>query len=434
MTDYTDTQKIMMTLAALAATGATQRPSGETLKEQRDRIKAGITARLAEERLATGTKWSLIWVGLTKNRANLAYIAKGPDDGGSVYALVLRGTVMGDPIDQAEDMDVGELLDFTAGNTRRGLAWMPRISQGAMEAFTNLVMGMDTGDQLLDQLKRLSPNTLYVVGHSLGGAMATTVALFLRKQIQDKALSINSIRPYTFAAPTAGNDTFAFRLDDTVSTYNKYDLIPHAWDALTTVIDPTSANYYPFYPNPPGPIAAETPDVVKLIAAIANKVPNPNPYVQPGRPGSILNDGPRPQFQPYPAGATEMDKFMLQVAHQHQSDTYLKLMGAPVIVPDPLAPPVPVIAKVESASAAWGETVTITAHAGHFTEDCRVDFGVLPAEIDKSKSTKTMLVVTVPDGGYGTVDVRVTNNFGTSAVVPNQLYTHCNDRFTFTTP
>ena len=43
MAGYTDTQ-VMMTLAALAATGATERPSGEARDAQAARILRGINA------------------------------------------------------------------------------------------------------------------------------------------------------------------------------------------------------------------------------------------------------------------------------------------------------------------------------------------------------------------------------------------------------
>ncbi|HMG50981.1 MAG TPA: hypothetical protein VK597_10285, partial [Inquilinus sp.] len=158
MATYSDTQ-IMMTLAAFTADGAAARPSGETVAEQTTRIGNGITAQLALTDLATSGEWTLTWVGLTQSGANLAYIAQGPDDsdGNSVYALILRGTVMGNPIDMAEDMQVGLWLPFAAGGTTGN------ISQGAMAAFTDIVMGTD----LVSQLATCAPYTLYVVGHSL---------------------------------------------------------------------------------------------------------------------------------------------------------------------------------------------------------------------------------------------------------------------------
>ena len=107
MVGYTDTQ-VMMTLAALAATGATERPSGEARDAQAARILRGINAQLAKGNLATGNSWTAIWVGLTDSRANLAYLAFNTSNG--AYALALRGTMAGSPIDSSEDMQVGLML------------------------------------------------------------------------------------------------------------------------------------------------------------------------------------------------------------------------------------------------------------------------------------------------------------------------------------
>jgi hypothetical protein len=66
----------MMTFAGLAATAADQRPSSETLEQQEQRILAGIQAQLATGALAPGTGWTVVWVGLSQDRANLAFIAQ----------------------------------------------------------------------------------------------------------------------------------------------------------------------------------------------------------------------------------------------------------------------------------------------------------------------------------------------------------------------
>ena len=49
--------------------------------------------------------------------------------------------------------------------------------------------------------------TFYVTGHSLGGALATTVSLFLFAQTWRAPIPIFAV--YTFAAPTAGDQNFA---------------------------------------------------------------------------------------------------------------------------------------------------------------------------------------------------------------------------------
>src|SRR5215467_12310062 len=105
--------QVIMTLAALASTGSTVRPSGETTKEQEGRILSGISTQLANKSLATGGKWQARGVGLTQDRANLAYIAELTAPGSNpACAVCLRGTVAGSPIDSAEDMEVGTMLPF----------------------------------------------------------------------------------------------------------------------------------------------------------------------------------------------------------------------------------------------------------------------------------------------------------------------------------
>jgi hypothetical protein len=436
MATYSDTQ-IMMTLAAFTADGAAARPSGETVAEQTTRIGNGITAQLALTDLATSGDWSLTWVGLTQSGANLAYIAQGPNDsdGNSVYALILRGTVMGNPIDTTQDMQVGLWLPFAAGGTPSSGS-PGNISQGAMAAFTDIVMGTD----LLTQIETCAPYTLYVVGHSLGGAMATTVALFLQQLVSAGTLSITSILPYTFAAPTAGDATFASWFDSqfsgAVCTYNKYDLVPTAWATLASL--PGGFISHPFYPgsssNPagPGPTAEPLNEVGILIGTVAKQT-NGNTYVQPTQQAA-LNGGSSPLFlTPYPAAATSsIQQFELQVAFQHNGNTYLTLLDAPTIPSS-----VPAVASVSptSGTSAGGTSVTITPPSGTtFTADCVVDFGIAPAA-SQTVADDGSSITAVSPAGYGTVDIRVTNMYGTSAAVPvtpNLSGENYSDQYTFT--
>ncbi|MDR6294467.1 hypothetical protein E9232_007021 [Inquilinus ginsengisoli] len=435
MATYTDTQ-IMMTLAAFTADGATARPSGETPAQQAARIGQGITAQLALTDLATQGNWSLTWVGLTQSGANLAYIAQGPNDsdGNSTYALILRGTVMGNPIDTAQDMQVGLMLPFAAGGTPTSGS-VGNISQGAMAAFTDIVMGTD----LVSQLQSSAPYTLYVVGHSLGGAMATTVALFLQQLVSAGTLSITSILPYTFAAPTAGDANFAAWFDSqfpgAVCTYNKYDLVPNAWATLASL--PGGFITHPFYPgsssNPagPGPTAEPLNEVGILIDTVAKET-NGNTYVQPTQQAA-LNGGSSPLFlTPYPPAVTNsLQQFELQVGFQHGGNTYLTLLGAPTITSS-----APVVAAVSPASGtiAGGTSVTITPPSGTtFTADCVVDFGIAPAASQTVASDGSSITAVSP-AGYGTVDIRVTNMFGTSPAVPvypNLTGDDYSDQYTF---
>ncbi|WP_429232180.1 lipase family protein [Inquilinus ginsengisoli] len=416
----------MMTLAAFAATGATERPSSEPLKEHTARIGHGITALLKMKELATGGAWTLKWVGQTASRANLAYIAQGPDNGsGPVYALVLRGTVGGSPIDTAEDMQVGLMLPFLGGAAGN-------ISQGAMQAFTDIVMG--TG--LIQALQECSPIlTLYVVGHSLGGAMATTMSLYIANT---GIVDYTNIYPYTFAAPTAGDQAFATAFNSqfswAVCVINAYDLVPNAWQTLASM-PANSGNgqqlYYPGLfssPKGPGPTMEKHNAIGLVISSIADGT-NGNLYVQPTQQQPWLNVSDVPVLQwAYPANLTSMQEFEVQVGFQHANTTYLALLGAP----SPTAK-APVVASISPPIGVAGTPVTITPPVGMiFEPGSVVDFGIVAVPCTVADDGSSISVVAPP--GVGTVDIRVTNKFGTSPAVPvypNLTMDSFSDQFTY---
>ena len=153
------TMQTMITLAMLAATGATERPSGESLETQAIRIATGINTQLADTSLATGNQWQLSWLGLSQDRANLAFIAVNTQQ--NQIAVSIRGTLFSSLIDIGEDIDVGSLTQFTAGTT---LASTPPllVSRGAMNGFTEITGAVDprsgvqyTGLNLLGTLSQL---------------------------------------------------------------------------------------------------------------------------------------------------------------------------------------------------------------------------------------------------------------------------------------
>ncbi|GGQ64196.1 hypothetical protein [Kitasatospora griseola] len=109
--DASITPQVAMTPAAIAATAATPRPSGETTAEQRDRILQGVGRQLAEPSLATGNDWFPIWLALSPDNANMAYLAASRST--NAFAVVLRGTV-GSVTDLMEDLGVGTVVPFTA--------------------------------------------------------------------------------------------------------------------------------------------------------------------------------------------------------------------------------------------------------------------------------------------------------------------------------
>ena len=77
-----------------------------------------------------------------------------------------------------------------------------------------------------------------VTGHSLGGALSSMVALWL-KDVQGEQLASNAtLSTVTFAGPTAGNADFAEQLDRELAGHcqriaNSLDFVCHAWETAS---------------------------------------------------------------------------------------------------------------------------------------------------------------------------------------------------------
>lgn len=407
----------MMTLAQLAALSPTPRPSGETVAQQAQRILTGINSTLLDPKLATAGLWQAVWVGLTQDRGNLCFIAVCPSQ--NAFAVSCRGTQFNSLVDLGEDLAVGTLAQFTPQDTAL------LVSQGSMEALTEAVncIGVPSGTmfETLSLLLGAAPAgqpTLYVTGHSLGGAMATMLAVYLWAQ---NWTTTPAFAVYTFAAPSAGLASFADYYDthltnnppnQTWRVYNAWDAVPYAWASLPTVQDsfyptPTSDN-----PKNPGP--AQTLTVKTLLSQVA-RMPGSNVYVQTngnspiGKNTKVLDT----DYSVFDAAntSTTTEAFLGQVAYQH--NCYLTLLSASEL---PAAgaqggPPIVESISPNNGSAAGGALVTITG--GVFTTDCVVDFGTVPAVVI-SISPGTITAIQPP--GIGTVNVRVTNLYGTSAI------------------
>jgi lipase (class 3)/IPT/TIG domain-containing protein len=399
----------MMTLCAVGATSADERPSGETTAQQAQRILNGMSSYLANTGLATGGNWKVTWIGLTNDRANMTYLATGPDN---QIAVCLRGTVPSSLIDFAEDLKVGTMLPFgESGN----------ISQGSMEAFTEVTSAQASdGSTLLDAVSEAvsgssSTLTIYVAGHSLGGALATTVGVWLSQQTFSPPASASqpTIQVVTFAGPTAGDQSFANAVNALtpapVLIINQYDAIPQAWESLSNI-----DNFYPYKPGP-GPVA--TLGVDALVSDL-QKLPNGNVYIQPTQQQQQLNSD-YSVYDPSYTGSifqTTIPIFMGQVLFQHAGNTYLSLLSAPQLPANG-----PVVSGISPTTGATSGATQVTINGSGFSSDSAVDFGTAPAT-NVTVVSSTQITCTSP-AMFGTADVRVTNMFGTSPLVAADLFT-----------
>lgn len=233
-----------------------------------------------------GGDWKLAWgpgvyeiLPLSGKADNTAYVVYSPSL--DTYILAIAGTDATAILDWlVEDLEVGpnSLVNWPYPASQPPVTaprnpGMPQISLGTAKGLYYLLNqlvqaaktpqpGVSLG-QYLRQLQSKSAQTkLIVTGHSLGGALAPTVANWARLTLARGTAWRGSIYAMPTAGPTPGNKTYAKAWDrafprTAVPThpgnhvqylnslvYNGWDLVPHAWNRISTVLPWNPAGYY----------------------------------------------------------------------------------------------------------------------------------------------------------------------------------------------
>lgn len=343
---------VMMTLSAFASIDAAQVDDLFAT----ELLETAILTDLGQGLQQSKTNWTPVWAGIsTHDGANMAYIAQN-QAALNQYAVVIRGTDFAMLLDVWEDNQVQTTQEFTVGNTS------VHIAEGTAAAHDLVVKAKGSnGNTILQELASKvgadgQGSTIFVTGHSLGGALATTVALSLQN-----ALPMATVQVYTFAAPSAGLGDFAALFDRTFPAsspsvnsswriYNAWDVVPQAWqhDTLQAILD--------WYPSP-GP--AQSADDQKNVQGIVNK-PGNLPYQQPSVNPGRLNDVDWAQALKNPQA-----DFMGEVGFQHDCNTYLQLMDAPTVS---------MLGSLQPNKMLPGTFWTLDLTGLGFTPDTRVSF------------------------------------------------------------
>lgn len=172
-----------------------------------------------------------------------------------------------------------------------------------------------------------TPLEITVTGHSKGGALSSTLALWLAQR-----QGAEGVRPWhrwdpdhnatvscwSFAGPTAGNSEFANMSDDLIGGHchrfvNRLDLVPHAWQVRPGRGD--EGFYLENAPNLYGRGVHKIKGLGVLARAIAADV-RPLDYRHVGRHVTVLDGRVDP----------EGTLFTEQVAYQHM-EGYLQALG-----------------------------------------------------------------------------------------------------------
>ncbi|USQ94564.1 lipase family protein [Caulobacter sp. RL271] len=219
------------------------------------RVSQGPLDRIAPELVdprfvgvGEGGVWRVEWgPAWDKLQANLALVAGYRLPGQSApekLVLVVRGT------DVTHDAwgDIKEAFEDLLVLKQKPLPWDPgspaRVAGGALLGL-RVLDDLSSGgvglraflrQRLADPAAR--PKELVITGHSLGGCLATVVAVWLADDFARTGVD-TPIRLVTFAAPTAGNAAFANRVaqrfPDSQQYYNTLDVVPNGWSNLVAV-------------------------------------------------------------------------------------------------------------------------------------------------------------------------------------------------------
>jgi hypothetical protein len=235
----TPIQQASYAIAMIANLGQ-QYSGNDAVNSARDAIKSGLDSMKGK----IGT-WSVVWGPAlyfsdpSGSPDNIMYVAQQAETNN--YVIGIAGTNFASPFDFLyEDLGVIGTMPWVLGGAPPNAA----ISNGTYLGLSNLLNTPasagtpQAGVKIMDFLaseSRKGALKLTVAGHSLGGALAPTLALFIQNLQGVWDASKNStITAMPVAGPTPGNDVFASYLNATVKVdgfYNSLDVVPHVWAA-----------------------------------------------------------------------------------------------------------------------------------------------------------------------------------------------------------
>lgn len=335
-TKPSDYDKVIFQLAVLANEGDQDGISDyDLLKQISNQLAEAAEKYKNDPRLGPLTKWNVCWGphivrDLFGKSLNTMYAVKQQDQ--PSYVVGIAGTNPDSALDWLlEDLWVNSQVSWPG---QQGA----KISAGtALGLSILLLMKPDSGaaaqgQTLLSFLESVSstPITVTVTGHSLGGVLSPTLALFLRETQgifagwdPDKNATVTTL---AFAGPTAGNQSFATYFNTQLPHAklpskkaasfryaNSLDIVPYAWndlEALKTL----------YVPNIP-----ESSIIDDLVEAAENASQNGD-YTQiaPSDPpwtGTFRSENFKPYYPP-------SVNYLNQALAQHV-DAYLEYFALP---------------------------------------------------------------------------------------------------------
>ena len=280
--------------------------------------------------------WKIVWDPLAVG-GNYAFIATD----GNVYALAIRGSLIEFSWDAFDnwidnDLNIAYQKDWAYTNNVSGA----RVSQGAYAGWENLNRMTDkkTRKSLWSFLQAnvVNKKPLTITGHSLGGNLATVYASYLWKRFSNIGQVKNNINVITFAAPAAGNKSFAddfnAKFPNSLRVENIHDIVPK-FPVSAMVADlgslysttPAASEISVGYKN----VTVKLSNVFITMSAALDLLRITNgisPYIQTNGLGDLITiklSGKNIK--------NEVMDWFADAAYLHSIDCYAQQLGAPVI-------------------------------------------------------------------------------------------------------
>jgi len=325
----TQIQTFALTQFAGAAQAQSNQDLGPAASEQ-------ITKALGNAASTIG-QWRIVWgpavlsMGNPPYSVNLMYVVQNVAEP-SQYVIAIAGTNFNSLIDSViEDLFVFAQLPWVFNP----LAVGAQISLGTAIGLLNLQnMKPDAklpggGSTLVDFLRTIVNQKVQitVAGHSLGGALAPVVALWLADTAQGQQSSWDpqrnaTIGVDTFAGPTPGNLAFSLYAGIRFGrrlrpVYNSLDVVPHAWQEFG---EPSLSELFSIYAPDIAPkidLSYATLAVLigafQLLAAHGGYSPLANLVAIQGTYNTAIYQGQK---------LDAFHKFLIQVGYQHINGYY----------------------------------------------------------------------------------------------------------------
>jgi hypothetical protein len=287
-----------------------------------------INAKLTEYQKQLG-KWEIVWgpIAVTYDTfyfpINAMYLAQSGDDP-SQYVLAVAGT---NPVSLFDWLIEDALVSYQlpwpfdlSGDSKFALGTAIGLTIILDNAPSSTLPG--AGKTIREFLAGLSNKkiNLLVNGHSLGGALSPTLALWLKNtQILWDTLFQAKISSLPTAGPTPGNSAFAAYLTEKVPvtrTWNTLDIVPHAWEESLLAELPTL--YAPTIPDD---------DAITFLVGIAEDLAKNGDYTQ-SEPDSTFSLGLDGQLV-NPKNPDVLN-YLIQAGYQHTTaySTHFDVPGA----------------------------------------------------------------------------------------------------------